>query len=96
MIMKSEFEKTKIVLSDCRDSVFLLNRIVLSQDSLIIIKDQKTQILNDNIGKYKEIVETKDEIITIKDNKIKHITKQRNIGYGVGILSILLSVLVVL
>lgn len=96
MIMKSEFEKTKIVLSDCRDSVSLLNRIVLSQDSLIIIKDQKTQILNDNIGKYKEIVEAKDEIITIKDNKIKHITKQRNIGYGVGILSILLSVLVVL
>jgi hypothetical protein len=94
--MKTEFDKTKIVLSECRDSVSLLNRIVLSQDSLIIIKDQKTQILNDNIGNYKEIVKTKDDIITVKDNQIKHITKQRNIGYGISILSILLSVLVVL
>ena len=96
LIMKSEFDKTKIVLSECRDSVFILNKIVTSQDSLIVIKDQKISVLTDNINNYKEVVVNKDNIIGVKDEEIKKIKKQRNVGYGVGALSILLSLLIVL
>lgn len=96
LIMKSEFDKTKIVLSECRDSVSILNKIVTSQDSLIVIKDQKISLLTDNINNYKEVVVNKDNIIGVKDEEIKKIKKQRNVGYGVGALSILLSILIVL
>ena len=96
MIMKTEFDKTKVILSDCRDSVSILNKIVLSQDSLIIVKEQKILILNENIGNYKEIVTNKDDIINVKDKQINKLKKQKNIVYGIGVLSILLSVLIVL
>lgn len=96
LIMKSEFDKTKIVLSECRDSVSILNKVVTSQDSLIVIKDQKISLLTDNINNYKEVVVNKDNIIGVKDEEIKKIKKQRNVGYGVGVLSILLSILIVL
>ena len=96
LIMKSEFDKTKVILSECRDSVFILNKIVTSQDSLIVIKDQKISVLTDNINNYKEVVVNKDNIIGVKDEEIKKIKKQRNVGYGVGALSILLSLLIVL
>lgn len=96
MIMKTEFDKTKVILSDCRDSISILNNVVLSQDSLILTKENKIQVLSDNIVNYKEIVSTKDDIISIKDKEIKHFKKQRNVGYGVGVLSILLSLLLVL
>lgn len=96
LIMKSEFDKTKIVLSECRDSISILNKVVTSQDSLIVIKDQKISLLTDNINNYKEVVVNKDNIIGVKDEEIKKIKKQRNVGYGVGVLSILLSILIVL
>ena len=96
MIMKTEFDKTKVILSECRDSIFLLNNIVLSQDSLITIKEQKILTLNENIGNYKEIVTTKDDIINVKDKQINKLKKQKNVVYGIGMLSILLSVLIVL
>jgi len=53
-------------------------------------------VLTDNINNYKEVVVNKDNIIGLKDEEIKKIKKQRNVGYGVGALSILLSLLIVL
>jgi hypothetical protein len=96
MIMKTEFDKTKIILSDCRDSISILNNIVLTQDTLISTKEQKIKVLSDNIVNYEEIVTKKDEIIGLKDKEIKYFKKQRNIGYGVSALAIILSLLIVL
>ena len=96
LIMKSEFDKTKIILSDCRDSILILNKMTTTQDSIILIKEQKIKVLNNDIDTYKDIVITKDNIIDIKDKEISKTKKQRNIGYGVGALSILLSLLIVL
>ena len=96
LIMKSEFDKTKVILSDCRDSILILNKMTTTQDSIILIKEQKIKVLNNDIDAYKDIVITKDNIIESKDKEISKTKKQRNIGYGVGALSILLSLLIVL
>ena len=96
LIMKSEFDKTKVILSDCRDSILILNKMTTTQDSIILIKEQQIKVLNNDIDAYKDIVITKDNIIESKDKEISKTKKQRNIGYGVGALSILLSLLIVL
>ena len=96
VIMKTEFEKCKISLSESRDSVFILNKIVSSQDTLINIKTQKISILEDNVKNLNDVIVSKDGIIDEKNKQIKKYKKQTFVGYGVGFVSILLSLLIVL
>ncbi len=96
VIMKTEFEKCKISLSESRDSVFILNKIVSSQDTLINIKTQKISILEDNVKNLNDVIVSKDGIIGEKNKQIKKYKKQTFVGYGVGFVSILLSLLIVL
>ena len=75
--MKSEFDKTKIILSDCRDSILILNKMTTTQDSIILIKEQKIKVLNNDIDAYKDIVITKDNIIESKDKEISKLQKEK-------------------
>lgn len=96
LIMKTDFEKTKLVLSEARDSISIMNKLILSQDSLLVIKDGKIEIYKQNENNYTQVIKLKDDMIGVYEKKYKKEKRLKNIGFGTAGLSILLSLLIVL
>jgi hypothetical protein len=94
--MKTDFEKTKLVLSEARDSISIMNKLILSQDSLLVIKDGKIEIYKQNENNYTQVIKLKDDMIAVYEKKYKKEKRLKNIGFGTAGLSILLSLLIVL
>ena len=69
--MKTDFEKTKLVLSEARDSISIMNKLILSQDSLLVIKDAKIEIYKQNESNYTQVIKVKDDMIGVYEKKIK-------------------------
>ena len=44
LVVKQQFDHCQSVLSNCRDSITILTKIITEQDSLIEIKNQKIKI----------------------------------------------------
>lgn len=96
LIMKTDFEKTKLVLSEARDSISIMNKLILSQDSLLVIKDGKIEIYKQNENNYTQVIKLKDDMIAVYEKKYKKEKRLKNIGFSTAGLSILLSLLIVL
>lgn len=90
LIIKSQNDQCQETLKNCRDSITLLNKLVMSQDTLVKIKTEKIMLYEKNEQHYNETIKTKDEIV---DTYKKQYQKQRNlkwVGYGVGVIGFIL------
>ena len=94
LIVKQQFDHCQSMLSNCRDSITILNKLVSEQDSLINIKNQKIYIHEKNASHYEEIQKNKDAIIDIYKKKYVREKVKKYIGYGVGLVGIFLGVFV--
>ena len=94
LIVKQQFDHCQSVVSNCRDSITILNKLVSEQDSLINIKSQKIYIHESNVAKYEEIQKNKDAIIDTYKQKYVREKRKKYIGYGVGLIGIFLGVFV--
>jgi hypothetical protein len=91
--MKNDYELCKISLSESRDSITILNEIVISQDSLISIKNQTNIILSENNENLNQTVILKDNIINEKDKEIKKVKNNSKKIIGIGGILLLLSLI---
>ena len=92
--MKVKYDQCQEVLKNCRDSITILNKLVLTQDTLLIIKDEKIISFEKNQSLYNETLKNKDGIA---DSYKKMYEKQKKLtifGYSIGGLGILLGLLV--
>ena len=94
LMIKAQNDQCQEVVRNCRDSITILNKLVLTQDTLIDIKTQKIVLFEKNQSLYDETLKNKDAIV---DSYKKMYQKQKTrtiFGYGVGVLGILLGLFV--
>lgn len=92
--MKNDYELCKISLSESRDSINVLTKIVSSQDSLIATKTETNNTLTSNINNLNQTVTLKDSIIGEKDEEIKKVKTTNKKIIGGGFILILLALLI--
>jgi hypothetical protein len=93
-MIKVQNDQCQEVLKNCRDSITILNKIVVNQDTLINIKDEKIALFEKNQSLYDETLKNKDAIVE-SYKKMYQKQKRRTIfGYSVGGVGILLGLLV--
>lgn len=94
LMIKAQNDQCQEVVKNCRDSITILNKLVLTQDTLIDIKTEKIVLFEKNQSLYDETLKNKDAIV---DSYKKMYQKQKTrtiFGYGVGVLGILLGLFV--
>jgi len=92
--MKNDFELCKIALSESRDSVNTLTKIVTTQDSVIVTKTETNKILSENNNNLNQTLILKDKILGEKDKEIKKAKSTSKKIAGGGILLVLLALLI--
>jgi len=93
-MIKVQNDQCQEVLKNCRDSITILNKIVVNQDTLINIKDEKIALFEKNQSLYDETLKNKDAIVE-SYKKMYQKQKRRTIfGYSIGGVGILLGLLV--
>ena len=94
LMIKAQNDQCQEVVKNCRDSITILNKLVLTQDTLIDIKTEKIVLFEKNQSLYDETLKNKDAIVD-SYKKMYQKQKRRTIfGYGVGVLGILLGLFV--
>jgi hypothetical protein len=91
-MVNSDYRFTQFKLRLANDSILILNKIVLEQDSLG--KDyQNVIVLKDSIILFKDTIQKQQnlQIIDLKTN-VKTLKKQRNNAVGVGIFGVILGI----
>jgi regulator of replication initiation timing len=63
LVIKAQNDQCQEVVKGCRDSISLLNKLVISQDELIRIKTEKIALLEENQRLYIETIKNKDAIV---------------------------------
>jgi TATA-binding protein-associated factor Taf7 len=93
-MIKVQNDQCQEVLKNCRDSITILNKLVINQDTLINIKDEKIALFEKNQSLYDETLKNKDAIVE-SYKKMYQKQKRRTIfGYSIGGVGILLGLLV--
>ena len=87
LIFKNECELVKGQLVVARDSVYILSKVVVKQDSLISTQYSIIILHRDNEAKYLEMLENKDKIVGLKDKQIKQEKIKALAGWAVAILN---------
>lgn len=94
LVIKAQNDQCQEVVKNCRDSITILNKLVLTQDTLIKIKTEKIVLFEKNQSLYDETLKNKDAIVD-SYKKMYQKQKRRTIfGYSIGGLGILLGLLV--
>lgn len=94
LVIKAQNDQCQEVVKGCRDSIFLLNKLVISQDELIKIKTEKIVLLEENQRLYIETIKNKDAIVETYKKKYQKEKKMKVVGFGIGGLGILLGLFV--
>ena len=94
LIVNSKYNKCREEVSTCRDSIIILNKLVLSQDSMIKIKSDKIVLYEKNETDYKEKVKNNEAIAESYKQQYLKQKKLKIFGYSVGVLGILLGIFV--
>ena len=93
-MIKVQNDQCQEVLKNCRDSITILNKLVINQDTLLNIKDEKIALFEKNQSLYDETLKNKDAIVE-SYKKMYQKQKRRTIfGYSIGGVGILLGLLV--
>ena len=85
--MKNDYELVKGQLVVARDSISILNGIVLNQNELIITQDSTISLYKGNEQKYITMLGNKDKIVGLKDKQIKQERLKTLLGWGVAVLN---------
>jgi TATA-binding protein-associated factor Taf7 len=93
-MIKVQNDQCQEVLKNCRDSITILNKIVVNQDTLINIKDEKIALFEKNQSLYVETLKNKDAIVESYKKMYKKQKRRTIFGYSVGGVGILLGLLV--
>lgn len=83
-------------LSVVRDSVKILSSVISSQNELIENKTQQINLLNGNLQAQTQIIEENNKMVEEYKRLYKKEKNLKRIGFGTGILGIVLGVLVAL
>jgi hypothetical protein len=94
LVIKAQNDQCQEVVKGCRDSISLLNKLVISQDELIKIKTEKIALFEENQRLYIETIKNKDAIVETYKKKYQKEKKLKVVGFGIGGLGILLGLLV--
>ena len=94
LIVKAKYDQCQEVVKNCRDSITILNKLVLTQDSSIEIKTKEIVLLKTNQTLYNGTIKEKDEMIETYKKKYLKEKKLKIFGFSVGGLGILLGLLV--
>jgi len=87
LLMKNDYELVKGQLVVARDSISILNDIVLNQNELIITQDSTISLYKGNEQKYITMLGNKDKIVGLKDKQIKQERLKTLLGWGVAVLN---------
>jgi hypothetical protein len=83
-------------LSVVRDSVKILSSVISSQNELIENKTQQINLLNGNLQAQTQIIDENKKMVEEYKRLYKKEKNLKRIGFGTGILGIVLGVLVAL
>ena len=91
LIVKTERDYLKNQLSVTRDSLRIQDTIITSLDTLIKVKDKQISFYEQNQLNYKKIISYKDIEIQLYIEKYNNAVKMRKLGFGVGILGVIIG-----
>lgn len=94
LIVKAKYDQCQEVVKNCRDSITILNKLVLTQDSSIEIKTKEIVLLKTNQTLYSGTIKEKDEMIETYKKKYLKEKKLKIFGFSIGGLGILLGLFV--
>lgn len=94
LVIKAQNDQCQEVVKGCRDSIKILNELVLNQDQLIKIKSDKIALYEDNMKLHEEVIKNKDAIVDVYKKKYQKEKKLKILGFSVGGLGILLGLFV--
>ena len=90
LIVKAQNDQCQQMIKGCRDSIILLDKLVMSQDTMIKIKTEKIELYKKNESHYTETIKTKDEIVETYKKQYQKQKALKWVGYGVGALGFIL------
>jgi len=96
LIVKTERDYLKNQLSVTRDSLRTQDTIITSLDTLVKVKDKQISLLAQNQQSYKQIISYKDIEIQLYRKKYDNAVKMRKVGFGVGILGVIVGLMLAL
>ena len=96
LIVKTERDYLKNQISVTRDSLRTQDTIIASLDTLVKIKDKQISFYQQNEQNYKQIISYKDIEIQLYRKKYDNAVKMRKVGFGVGILGVIVGLMLTL
>jgi len=96
LIVKTERDYLKNQLSVTRDSLRTQDTLIFMLDTLVKIKNNQISLLAQNQQNYKQIISYKDIEIQLYRKKYDNAVKMRKVGFGVGILGVIVGLMLAL
>jgi hypothetical protein len=96
LIVKTERDYLKNQISVTRDSLRTQDTIITSLDTLVKVKDKQISFYQQNEQNYKQIISYKDIEIQLYRKKYDNAVKMRKVGFGVGILGVIVGLMLTL
>jgi hypothetical protein len=96
LIVKTERDYLKNQLSVTRDSLRTQDTLIFMLDTLVKIKNNQISLLAQNQQSYKQIISYKDIEIQLYRKKYDNAVKMRKVGFGVGILGVIVGLMLAL
>lgn len=93
LLIKIDRDDLKSKLSLTQDSIKVFNSIIVKQDSIIKNDSISLKLYSDNKHKYDSLITNKDTEINIIKNDYEIERRFKYIGYGTGILGVILSII---
>lgn len=93
LLVKIEKDDLKNKLSLTQDSIKVFNSVIYKQDSIIKNNNISLNLYDKNKHKYDSLITNKDTEIGIYKNYYETERKFKYIGYGAGILGVILSII---
>jgi hypothetical protein len=96
LIVKTERDYLKNQISVTRDSLRTQDTLIFMLDTLVKIKNNQISLLAQNQQNYKQIISYKDIEIQLYRKKYDNAVKMRKLGFGVGILGVIVGLMLAL
>ena len=93
LLVKTERDFLKTQIEITRDSISVLDKVVLKQDIVIKTQDKTISLYKKNEASYLQLIDNKDEEIGLNKVEIKKQKRAKIVSYIVGGTCIVLSLL---
>ena len=96
LLVKAERDDLKNQLIVARDSISVMDSIIIQQDDIIMVLDSTRTVLDDQIGDYQATITAKNGIIHEQDQKITALKNTVRGAYAAIILTTISFILVLI